>query len=286
MKAPILQQAADWRRCNVDLSIFRCGSPTPEGRCVEFSCNVLTAWRMLEGRVVVNTAKEQFAAQAGEWMFLPMGYRRQEFNADASLVALGFRVDWQDSFRPVFDLSPGLVLQSTMTLDEALDTLLIQLNRSGKDEWYSRGGHRSLEGTLAMDGAFRIWLAAAFQLWRFHLPRLETLRRPDPRVDVARNWLSSQPLNLPLDDIEEIAREVDLSSRHLSRIFLQHYHQTLHGYHEQRRIQYARQALIIPGSRIKSVALELGFQDLSKFSAWFRRHEQVSPRKYRSRLQG
>lgn len=84
-------------------------------------------------------------------------------------------------------------------------------------------------------------------------------------------------------DLDGAASAAGMSSGHLNRLFIHHYHQTMHGLHEQRRLQFARQALLASGARIKEVALELGFTDLSRFSAWFRRLEQVSPRKFQGR---
>jgi AraC-like DNA-binding protein len=286
MNKAISLEPVDWQKCRIDLSIFRTGKPSDEGRHCDLSADVLTAWHLDAGSVTVKTPRAAFAASSGEWLFLPAGSRRQDFSEDARVTAFGFRVYWENNFRPAFDLSPGLHVRQAPRLDAAIRSLQARLDAPPGYAWYSRGRRRSLEDTLLIEGCFRIWLAEAVKLWRRHLPDLENRIEEDPRVQRALRWISALPLNLPLADIGPGAKEAGVSPRHLSRLFLQHYHQTPHAFHEQRRLRQARQELLAPGARIKYVAGELGFRDLSKFSSWFRRLEQMSPRQYRVRLLG
>ncbi|AHF88975.1 AraC family transcriptional regulator [Opitutaceae bacterium TAV5] len=291
MKGALLLSPEEWQGCHVQLLRLRRGPPTDEGRNMECAPTELTAWRLEAGSVRVRTSRVALTARAGDWLFLPTGYRRQDFSEDARLVSFAFLAYWPDSLRPVFDLRPGLLLKKSAVLDEAVESVAAREWRAegeaGADEyeWHFRGRRRDFGNVLAMDGWFRGWLAAAAGEWRGHLPDLETPRDVDPRVEEARRWLGELPVGSALVDVEEAARVAGLSAGHLNRLFLHHYHQTLHGFHEQRRLQFARRELLAPGARIKRVAHELGFRDLSKFSSWFRRLEQMSPRKYRNRLE-
>jgi AraC-type DNA-binding domain-containing proteins len=257
---------------------------------MECSASDLTAWCLEAGRVKVRYPRVTFEAKAGNWLFLPTGFRRQDFSDDARLMSLAFWAYWPDSQRPIFDLRPGVLLEQHAGLAAVMDAVPAAEWRAagreqGEYEWHFRGRRRDFEDTVAMDGWFRSWLVAAVAAWREVLPDLETPRDVDPRVEETRRLLAALPIHLPTVDVEEIAREIGMSAGHLNRLFVHHYHQTLHGFHERRRLQFARRGLLAPGARIKNVAHELGFLDLSKFSSWFRRLEQVSPREYRRRLQ-
>lgn len=273
----------EWTRCDIQLLRLRQGIPTDEGRKLECTANDLAAWRIEKGSAEVRTSKCRFTVNAGEWLFLPNGYLRQEFSEDVRLTSIAFSAYWPNSLRPVLDLRPGLHIKRDRRLDECLNSLRQPLPDEEEYEWHYQHDSLDLESLLAMDGWFRTWLSHAIRLWRKHLPKLETPRDIDPRVEAARQWLTTQPLNAPLLNLEGAAIASGMSSGHLNRLFIHHYHQTMHGLHEQRRLQFARQALLQPGARIKEVALELGITDLSRFSSWFRRLEQMSPRKFQGR---
>ncbi|PAW79921.1 MAG: AraC family transcriptional regulator [Verrucomicrobia bacterium Tous-C9LFEB] len=273
-----------WQECHVQLLRLRWGPPTEEGRKLECSPNDLTAWRLERGRVSVKTSKEEFIAHAGDWLFLGIGYRRQEFSIDAQLTSLAFRIYWPDSLRPVLDLRPGLKLRPAVLLDQRVESLRQETGNPSIYEWHFRGARCDIDSVLHMDGWFRTWLADAIRLWRQHIPDLKSDRAIDPRVEAARRWVMMQSEVEQLTEFQGAAEAAGLSVGHLNRLFIDHYHQTLHGFQEQRRIQYARRRLLEAHSRIKVVAYELGFHDLSKFSSWFRRLEQLSPRKYRSKF--
>lgn len=247
---------------------------------MECVTNDLTAWRITRGHVHVRTARGSLRASAGEWLFLPSGYRRQEFSAEAALTSIAFQVYWPGSVRPVLDLRPWLLVRGNCVLDGLLETLELDTAEGSEYEWHYQNALCSIEELMRMDSWFRGWLAAAVGLWRTHLPELETSREVDGRVERAYEWLLTLPLDSAEVSMEGATEATGLSAGYLNRLFIEHYHQTLHGFHEQRRLHYAKQALAEPGARIKNVALDLGFIDLSRFSAWFRRLEQVSPREY------
>ncbi|MDP0497862.1 MAG: AraC family transcriptional regulator [Verrucomicrobiota bacterium JB024] len=286
MEKVITLEPIDWQKCHIDLSIFRQGPPSEKGRHSDISIDILTAWRLDEGSVKVKMPKTLLSAEAGEWLFLPAGSRRQDFSSDARVTVFGFRIFWESNYRPALDISPGLHIRRAAQLDAAVRSLHSQLGSPSSYTWHSRGLRRNIEDNLLIEGGFRMWLSEAVRLWRQHLPDLENQREEDPRVQRALRWIINQPVDSPLVDIGPGAKKAGVSPRHLSRLFLQHYHQTPHSFHQQRRLQYARQELLAPGSRIKYVASKLGFSDLSKFSSWFRRLEQMSPRQYRARQLG
>lgn len=277
---------SEWESCRVQLLRLRWGPPPVDGRRLECSPNDLAAWRLEAGHVTVKTGKEEFVARAGDWLFLGVGYRKQEFSEDARLVSIIFRVNWTDSLRPLIDLRPGLLVSGAPELDHHLQIVRQRVANPVEHEWHFLSERCDFSGMLSMASWFHGWLAEALPLWRRHLPGLEAARDVDPRVEAAQRWLMQQSELRPLIDFSGAAEAAGLSSGHLNRLFLQHHHQTLHGFQEQRRMRYARQRLLEPKTRVKAVAYELGFHDVSKFSTWFRRFEQISPRKYRQKFFG
>ncbi|WP_221774314.1 helix-turn-helix transcriptional regulator [Puniceicoccus vermicola] len=250
---------------------------------MECSPDELTAWYLESGQVEVRTSRRNFTAETGQWLFLPNGYRRQEFSADARLFSLAFRVFWLDSLRPALDLRPGLIVPQLGELEKAMNRIREQEGHPEEFEWHFRGITCDLSKVLEIKTWFLSWLAASIPVWRESLPDLDSSSEVDPRVVEARRWLEEQSEMLPVLDFEGAADRVNLSLGHLNKLFFEFYHQSLCGYHEQRRIRYARRQLLRPEVRIKEVAYEMGFVDLSKFSNWFKRLEQVSPREFRGK---
>lgn len=77
-----------------------------------------------------------------------------------------------------------------------------------------------------------------------------------------------------------IARQVGLSPVHLSRLFQEELGSIPRSYFEKRRIDHAYRRLRMPDTRIKEVAIALGFDHLLHFSNWFRKHSHQSPRDF------
>ncbi|MGE9293646.1 MAG: helix-turn-helix domain-containing protein [Puniceicoccales bacterium] len=250
---------------------------------MECSPNELTAWYIEAGQVKVTTSRRKFTVRKGEWIFLPTGYRRQEFSDASRIFSVAFNVSWQDSHRPVLDLRPGLVAPSTDALDAAMKVIRCQRGNSEAFEWHFHHIVCDMRENFELQSWFLGWLRDVLSVLRDYLPELENSSEMDPRVDAARRWIEDQPEAQPIADFQGAASQAKLSLGHLNKLFLDCYHQSLHGFHEQRRFRYACSRLLEPDSRIKSVAYEMGFNDLSKFSNWFKRLKQVSPREYRRR---
>lgn len=262
------------------------GEPLLDGRDMECSPEHLTAWRLHAGSIVVKTARASFRAMAGDWLFLPNGYRKQRFSKDAELTSLMFRLCWQDG-RPLIDLRPGLLVRGADAsgMDGMLPALTRLLASLPDRAWFRRGGGCDFEAFLTMKNWFSDWLAEAFKVWRARVPDLEVAYLADPRVDAARRWIEARPMEAEVD-MREAAKVAGVSFVHLNRLFMKHHHQTVHEFLRYLRIRYARRRLLDPAAQIKAVAHEMGFRELSTFSIWFRRAEQISPREYRRRLGG
>jgi AraC family transcriptional regulator len=81
--------------------------------------------------------------------------------------------------------------------------------------------------------------------------------------------------------VEALAREMELSHNHLTRLFRTATKQTVKGYLSQRRMAKAQHLLEKSSTPIKAVAFSVGFDDLHAFNKAVRHHFGVSPRKLR-----
>jgi AraC family L-rhamnose operon transcriptional activator RhaR len=82
--------------------------------------------------------------------------------------------------------------------------------------------------------------------------------------------------------VGEIAAQVGLSERHLTRLFRRATGRTPMGYLNQRRVEAAGQ-LLVQGVPIKEVASRLGFSGVRYFTTVFRRATGAPPAKFRAR---
>jgi AraC family transcriptional regulator len=84
--------------------------------------------------------------------------------------------------------------------------------------------------------------------------------------------------------LKELATIARLSPFHFARAFKRSFGMPPHRYHLQRRIARARSLLAEPAQSVTSVAFQVGFADLSSFTAAFRRVTGASPSQYRRSL--
>jgi AraC family of transcriptional regulator, multidrug resistance transcriptional activator len=73
------------------------------------------------------------------------------------------------------------------------------------------------------------------------------------------------------------------SSRHLNRIFHQHFHSSIGQYLRDRRFELATRWLVTTNRSIKDIALSLGYGNISHFCRYFRKRKKVSPTEFRDK---
>ena len=83
--------------------------------------------------------------------------------------------------------------------------------------------------------------------------------------------------------VESLAREVGVSHNHLTRLFRATMGQTVKGYMLERRMAKARHLLQKTSTPIKSIAYDVGFEDLHAFNKAVRHHMGKSPRALRTK---
>lgn len=82
--------------------------------------------------------------------------------------------------------------------------------------------------------------------------------------------------------LAEVATVVNLSPRHLSRIFLQQVGMSVRDFTEQQRYSWARQQLENKYLTIAEITHNLSFSSVSYFSSWFKKLTGLSPSAYRN----
>src|SRR5262249_19037359 len=82
--------------------------------------------------------------------------------------------------------------------------------------------------------------------------------------------------------IAEIARASGLSTRSLTRLFRKEIGSTIVNFILRRRIARARQLLQHEGQTCAEIAFQCGFGSVQHFNRIFRRHENVSPSRWRA----
>jgi transcriptional regulator GlxA family with amidase domain len=115
-----------------------------------------------------------------------------------------------------------------------------------------------------------------------YLPLLTEATHADSIVERAQDWLQK---NLHRDvTISDLARHVAVSDRTLTRRFGAAIGQTPLGYLQAVRLDAARALLEAGDMPVRSVALQVGYQDASSFTRLFRQGFGLTPAAYRRRF--
>lgn len=243
----------------------------------------LAAWLLLRGKAdVAFDGGTRARARAGDWLFLPAGWRAQRFSDDARIFSICWRARWPDG-RPLFDAGLPVVLPAAEhpRLEAAarrVDAFARRELRKGTSRApRSRGGsHITASVFLRSEILLMVWLdrvVDAFAGYGIH-PAVHEL--PDDRVLSALEVIETFSLSRKLS-AARLAAAAGLSESQLNRLFVRHLGHTAKAHLEMRRIVEARHLLAKGDVPIKEVAFLLGFSSQSAFYNWFKKHEGVKP---------
>lgn len=286
---PFLCRLNEWASLRTHLNFVYDGRvPYGDGRgSYERTRGEVSAWLVRQGHVDVEAGGRKLTARAGQWLVCAAPRLEQELSAGAELLSLRFHHHWPDGESPftpdvfcVFDAEENGELEKI-----ALDITNADNGRSRESGyafmWMSRVDHPTY---VHQQGLLMLLIA--------ELSRILAREGFKPRVQAIKDSRMAQALRIvdagELDQsfpAARIAAACGLTLRRLDTICEKSYGFTLHQYWEQRRLDCARRSLEQGGVEIKPLALNLGFSQLSYFSAWFKRHTGLSPRLYRSRNQ-
>lgn len=280
----------DWRSLRTEL-LFMFDSPIP-AETVSISGRRdgdFSAWLVKRGWAEVRVGREVVRAHAGQWLICFAQELAQRFSADCHLLSMRILQVWPDGLG--LWTGPGLHV-----LDAAehprLETLVRQIQKIvGPHRWKTHQGldprHEFLSTTRL---SYRQYVRYGFLLQQWIAVLVDSLmdkglvmQSPhpvDPRVLRAVHVLDALPpwAEFPQRRLESVS---GLTIGRLNRLFVAAYGHTTHAYWENRRFERARLSLTLPQVRVKEVAAQFGFLQLSHFSAWFKRQAGISPRQYR-----
>lgn len=233
-----------------------------------------------EGRIRADG--KEFILKCGSAFFSAPGPRRHWFAPGTRLLSVGFRSQWPDG-RPVFRTGLNFATKSPQLRAATLE-LFRRVHRGRKVVTYREAVKpvaQSLTTWSAREAAFQAW----FAVWCDVLhqngiesePRLAKSRRS--RVDQLVAWLDSRPLD---QTTPTLPPKFGLGQRRADQLLQQQLGTSLRGHMERRRLDAARERILVDHRTMKEIAFELGFRHASHFTAWFRRQVGVSPSAYRA----
>jgi len=194
-------------------------------------------------------------------------------------------------FLPIllFEMSPndGARILARFTASQPISRRIIRLPRALRAKFAAQFksiahefDHPKFGSELSMRTRLMDTLVALIQ-WE------ESVGKALPYQPVSSNWGRIEKIldfiyhhyTEPLY-IEQIAREVGLSSKGLNRLFRGTFGMSCINYLGAYRISHATSLLSQPGVRVTEVSAAVGFETLSHFNSAFRRSKGMSPSEY------
>lgn len=247
--------------------------------------NELSAWLVRKGWARLTTGGQTVEARPGQWLICTGGRIRQELSDDVHILSVRVHHDWPNG-RQLFEGGPLCLFEAAG--HEHLEAISLQLIQDfGSIDWAV--GERSYaflwrtridyHAFLRQQRHLLQWLEALSGILLAQGWRLEIPGGVDSRLSQALHAIDYQHPGEPFQ-AEQIVQASGLTLGHLNRVCKESLGITLHEYHEQRRLEWAKQALSEEKASVKTVASSLGFTQLSHFSAWFKRRAGAAPRAY------
>ena len=278
----------DWESLASNL-LFVFDKPLPHGsvdgeyeRHGEYS-----AWLIRQGSAHLVAEGLTIDAVAGDWVVCFANKIRQTMSDDAHLLSVRIACNWPDGQR-LFAGRP--VLKFKASKYPHLESLALQLGRdTGGAPWLPEDPSFTYLWRTRMDFVSYTRHRRRLMEWQEGLAEIlqdEGLELAipsgiDPRLAAALHEIDRSAINAPFPG-DNMTRTGGLTIGQLNRMCLRAYGQTLYGYWEARRLERAKAMLGQTGVSVKEIAYQLGFRQLSHFSAWFKRHEGASPRQFQA----
>ena len=85
-------------------------------------------------------------------------------------------------------------------------------------------------------------------------------------------------------NVKDYAEKLQISPKHLNNIVRQITHNSAKSFIDHYVILEAKRAILLNNYSIKEVAFSLGFDELTNFTKFFKKHTAVSPKEFKSSL--
>lgn len=275
-------QLRDWSNVRADLAWVYEGPVEPVYRDALCRPDLLGAWLVLAGEAKLQQGGRTLRAAPGDWLIIRQGPGHQRFSDDAQILSIRFTAEWPDR-KPFYDEGLGVVLTSGRFPElVAAGRALLTAARPHIP------AHANMLQRQPMPFADFVAIRRAFWGWLLKLHEAlalvgveatRTLLQDERIVNVLRE-VDRLPFSTRLREAD-LAKLAGLQTGHFVRTFRQQVGTTPKRYFDELRRSACRRTLAGSDTPIKALALDLGFDRLSDFSAWFRRSEGMSPRTFR-----
>lgn len=278
----------DWQRLSTQLSFIYDSTVRPELANSRFSRKPgeYSAWLIRNGTATMEADGQTVTARAGDWLVCTARELRQELSSDVHLFSLRLQQSWHGDAELV--VGPSLLVfpsdryPELLRAAERLRDQVQALDWSKDHPTYAYAWRTRLNYLRYAQYQRDVWewnrvLAEALQSEGFGL---QLPLGVDVNLSHALHMLDTWDFRKPFSE-REVAHAGKRSYPQLSRACQRTYGVTPFGYWEQRRIERGINMLQAQGRQVKEVAYELGFRQLSHFSAWFKRHTGQSPKTFR-----
>ncbi len=233
------------------------------------------------GAVRIRVDGEETLVPRGHAFFSAPGLRRHWFAENTCLLSVGFRSLWPDG-TPLFRSGLNFAAASPL-LRRATLKLFASIHNGRKAVTFrqaTRATALSVADWTTHEAAFTTWFAAFVEtLQKLGVTSESRTPASRRRVDQLVAWLDG----LPLDQTRPtLPPDFPLGRRRAEQLMQQQLGIGLRTFLERRRLEVAREHLVADQATLKEIAFVLGFRHASHFTAWFRRHNGISPSAYRA----
>jgi AraC-like DNA-binding protein len=251
----------------------------PTLRFTEFTNSA--AWLVREGWAEVEHDGQCHRVHPGQWLIVKPGPRVQTFSHDSRMLSIAFEARWPDGSH-LFKDGLSLVIDAVEVpaLEQKVLPILNAVMKIAPGTWDLRDHRADLRCFLQLEYLLCEWLSALSEVLEGRGIRHSGHFGIDERVRMAVDLIHARDLAEPLA-LETLAAALHISPNHLIRLFRKDLQATPHQFLDRLRIEHAQSRLRQPNTRIKEVAIDLGFKHLSHFSNWFKRHTGKTPQSAR-----
>ncbi len=224
---------------------------------------------VFSGEVTYEHAGKISVLRKGDTLFIPPNsmHRFVKYSDHFLKCSLAFRVEQASAFSSCFSAFGCKTFCFPPHISNHINFILSQ---STATDFFSPFliGNRILEIIYSLCKDFDV-----------NLPEHPTTVT-DTRFTIAVQYIKN---NLHrLISCEDIAKEVCLSRKHLSRLFKKYTGKSLNEYLISQRSEYANRLVLQNEYSIKQISFMLGFQNECSFISFFKQHFGVSPGAYRA----
>jgi AraC-like DNA-binding protein len=241
------------------------------------------AWLVREGWACVEHDGTTHTAHPGQWLIVKPGPRVQKFSLDARMLSIAFEARWPDGSHLYQEgLSTVIDACDVPGLENKVRPILNRVMELAPGTWDLRDHKADLLSFLSLEQMLCDWMLELSTVLSARGIGHSGHFGMDERVRLAVELLQSRDLSEPLD-LVKLSETMRISPNHLIRLFRKDLQTTPHQFWDRLRVEHAQNRLRQPSTRIKEVAIDLGFKHLSHFSKWFKRHTGAPPQTMQAR---